>query len=89
VGLANKADLLLQDVRLTDQTFLGQVEHAVHRFGETTYAYPGRREISVEEHQAIVDAIVASEPEKAERLAIEHMREARRLRIQMLAEGRV
>jgi DNA-binding GntR family transcriptional regulator len=69
--------------------FLGQVEHAVHRFGESTYAYPGRQEVSIEEHRAISDAIAAGDPERAEHLAVEHMRQARQLRIQMLSEGRV
>jgi DNA-binding GntR family transcriptional regulator len=69
--------------------FLGQVEHAVHRFGETTFAYPGRRDASVAEHRAIVDAIAQGDPERAEELAVKHMREARQIRIVMLAEGRM
>lgn len=66
--------------------FLSQIEHAVRRFGQTTYAAPGRKESSIAEHRAIVEAVSARDPERAEAVAIEHMREARRLRLQMLAE---
>jgi DNA-binding GntR family transcriptional regulator len=69
--------------------FLGQVEHAVHRFGQTTYAYQGRRADSVQEHRGIVEAIMAGDPQRAEYLASEHMRAARRLRLQMLMDGLV
>lgn len=66
--------------------YLSQVEHAVRRFGQTTFAYPGRAASTVEEHRAIVDAVVAGDAERAEALAIEHMREARKLRLKMLFE---
>jgi DNA-binding GntR family transcriptional regulator len=66
--------------------FLSQIEHAVRRFGHTTYAYAGRTSSSIAEHRAIVDAVVAHDPESAEAHAIEHMREARKLRLRMLSE---
>jgi len=66
--------------------FLTQIEHAVRRFGRTTYAQAGRMQTSIGEHRAIVEAVVAHDPERAEALAIEHMREARLLRLRMLAE---
>ena len=66
--------------------FLSQIEHAVRRFGQTTYASPGRKESSIAEHRAIIEAVSARDPERAEVLAIEHMREARRLRLHMLTE---
>lgn len=65
---------------------LSQIEHAVLRFGTTTFAYPGRAETTVTEHRAIVEAVIQRDPERAEALAIEHMREARKLRLQMLME---
>ncbi len=71
--------------RLLDR-FLSQIEHAVRRFGQTTYAYAGRTPTSIAEHRAIVEAVIARDPERAEALAIEHMREARQLRLRMLAE---
>lgn len=66
--------------------FLTQIEHSVRRFGQTTFVYPGRIESTIQEHQAIVDAVIARDPERAEAVAIHHMREARRLRLHMLME---
>lgn len=65
---------------------LSQIEHAVLRFGKTTFAYPGRAESTVNEHRAIAEAIIQRDPERAEALAITHMREARKLRLEMLME---
>jgi DNA-binding GntR family transcriptional regulator len=67
--------------------FLTQIEHAVRRFGRTTYSYSGRSETTRAEHEAIVDAIVLRDPQRAEAVAAEHMRNARQLRLQMLMEG--
>lgn len=69
--------------------FLTQVEHAVRRFSETTFAYPGRTEQSIAEHHAIVEAIIANDPDDAETLARQHMREARQIRLRMLQEESV
>jgi DNA-binding GntR family transcriptional regulator len=66
--------------------FLSQIEHAVRRFGRTTFAYSGRMGTSIAEHRAIVDAVIAHDQVRAEALAIEHMREARQLRLRMLAD---
>jgi DNA-binding GntR family transcriptional regulator len=43
------------------------------RIGKLTEAIPGRVEASVEEHAAIVDAIVARDPDEAERLMRAHI----------------
>lgn len=67
--------------------FLTQIEHAVRRFGRTTFSYAGRTETTRQEHAAIVEAIIAHDPESAEALAAEHMRKARQLRLQMLMQG--
>lgn len=66
--------------------FLTQVEHAVRRFGRTTFEAPGRAREAVEEHARIIEAIAAGNAEVAEKLATEHMRRARQLRIQMLLD---
>lgn len=66
--------------------FLSQIEHAVRRFGQTTYAHTGRMATSIAEHRAIVEAVIARDHERAEALAIEHMREARQIRLRMLAD---
>lgn len=69
------------------ERFLRQVEHAVRRFGQTTYSSPGRVHEALDEHFAIVQAIVAGDPDEAERCAIRHMRKAREIRLQQLLSG--
>ncbi|HEY4211664.1 MAG TPA: GntR family transcriptional regulator [Steroidobacteraceae bacterium] len=68
------------------ENFLTLVEHSVRRFGETTFETPGRMTTSVDEHEALVDAIVNHETDEAERLARAHMREARETRVAMFLE---
>jgi DNA-binding GntR family transcriptional regulator len=68
------------------ERFLGQVEHAVRRFGATTFQSPGRAEEAVEEHGRIVEAIAAGDAEGAEKFALDHMQRARELRIRMLLD---
>ena len=66
--------------------FLTQVEHAVRRFGQTTYASPGRAEDAWQEHFDILEAIAAGDADLAESRASEHMRHSREVRVkQMLA----
>jgi DNA-binding FadR family transcriptional regulator len=43
------------------------------RIGKLTEAIPGRVEASVEEHAAIVEALVARDPDEAERLMRVHI----------------
>lgn len=64
--------------------FLGQVEHAVRRLPVSTMAQPGRACQAIEEHDAIVRAIEARDPDRAERAATEHMRRAREIRLSIL-----
>ncbi|MBO0851977.1 MAG: FCD domain-containing protein, partial [Pseudonocardia sp.] len=64
--------------------FLGQVEHAVRRLPVSTFAAPGRAAEAIAEHDAIVRAIEAREPDRAERAATEHMRKAREIRLSVL-----
>lgn len=66
--------------------FLTQVEHAVRRFGRTTFAMPGRASEALEEHRQIAGAVSAGDAETSERLAAKHMRRARELRISALFE---
>ena len=68
------------------ERFLGQVEHGVRRFGDTTLRLPGRAEETLKEHGRIVEAIAAGDTEAAENCSINHMRRARELRISMLLE---
>ncbi|CAN5573228.1 GntR family transcriptional regulator [soil metagenome] len=67
--------------------FMKQVEHAIRRSSQTIFSYPGRSDNSVREHREICDAIQAGDSVTAEALAIEHVRRARRLKLQMLMEG--
>lgn len=64
--------------------FLLQVEHAVRRFPQSTFAVPSRADAALAEHQAIIEAIAAGDAPLAEQRAIEHMRQARELRTRML-----
>lgn len=64
--------------------FLAQVEHAVRRFGQSTYAIPGRGEDAVTEHQGIIDAIAVGNADLAEELATQHMRKARESRVRQI-----
>ena len=63
------------------ERFLIQVEHAVRRFGSSAYEVPGRSEATLREHCAILEAIATGDAEQAEQLAMEHMRTARKVRI--------
>jgi DNA-binding GntR family transcriptional regulator len=64
--------------------FLVQVEHAVRRFGVSTFDAPGRTEQALAEHKSIIEAVAAGDPDLAERRAAEHMRYARETRIQAI-----
>lgn len=66
------------------ERFLTQVEHAIRRFGRTTFEIPGRGEEAIAEHELIVEAIAARDGEAAERHASEHMHHARDIRARML-----
>jgi DNA-binding GntR family transcriptional regulator len=64
--------------------FLVQVEHAVRRFGSSTFQYKDRTEHALAEHQLIIEAIAAGDAELAESRAADHMRRARETRIQSI-----
>lgn len=64
--------------------FLTQVEHAVRRFGDTTFAMAGRTGHALDEHEAIIDAIERGDADLAERRSIDHMRNARETRIRQM-----
>jgi DNA-binding GntR family transcriptional regulator len=62
--------------------FLTQVEHAVRRFGRSTYDTPGRTEAALAEHSAIIGAVASGDADLAAKHATEHMQHARNVRIQ-------
>jgi DNA-binding GntR family transcriptional regulator len=67
--------------------FLGQVEHAVRRLPFSTLGQPGRACEVVGEHDGVVRAIEARDPDTAERLARAHMHRAREIRVAVLLGG--
>lgn len=66
------------------ERFLNQIENAVRRFGETTFAEPGRPDEVLEEHAAIIEAIGAGDADLAEERATAHMRKAREVRLRQM-----
>lgn len=69
------------------ERFLTQLEHAVRRFGRSTFEVPGRAEETLHEHFRIIEAIAAGDAERAELCAVEHMHNARQVRVaQILGE---
>ena len=66
------------------QEFVGRIHEWVRRFEDTTMSVPGRGLEAIGEHEALIQAIRARDPEAAERLARDHMSRARQIRISML-----
>jgi DNA-binding GntR family transcriptional regulator len=64
------------------QRFLTMAENTVRRFGQSTLEMPQRMTASVEQHRAIIDAIIMGDEDKADELAKSHLREAREARIE-------
>jgi len=54
----------------------------------TTYSFPDRADTAHEEHCALMEAIRAREPEKAERLARKHIAKAEKARLKLLGDQR-
>lgn len=71
------------------QEFMRRIHEWVRRFDDTTMAFPGRGLEAVAEHDALIDAIRARNPEDAERIAREHMSRARQIRIAMTQSAAV
>jgi DNA-binding GntR family transcriptional regulator len=62
------------------------VHESVQRFPQNTLAYPGRLEESVNEHSQLLDAIRERDHERAEALAVEHVRKVRNIRMALSLE---
>jgi DNA-binding GntR family transcriptional regulator len=63
--------------------FTEQLYGYVRRFQTTTFTYPGRAIVAVDEHRDLVDALRAHDAERAEHIARKHMREALDVRIRL------
>jgi DNA-binding GntR family transcriptional regulator len=69
------------------QRFLTMVEHSVRRFGGTTFQSAERRGATVQEHEAILNAILNGNAEEAETLARAHMSAAREARLAIFLQS--
>jgi DNA-binding GntR family transcriptional regulator len=65
------------------QELTRRISERVQRFGLTTMAVPGRGLEAVAEHDALIEAIRARDPEAAERISRTHVSRARQLRINL------
>jgi DNA-binding GntR family transcriptional regulator len=70
----------------TLQDIQGRLTRQVARLPSTTLSYPGRWEVAVKEHHAIVAAVRERDPEEAERIARAHMQAACDIRLALMAE---
>jgi DNA-binding GntR family transcriptional regulator len=59
---------------------LSGVHESVQRFPQDTLAYSGRLQESVNEHSPLLEAIRERDHEKAEQIAVEHVRRTRNIR---------
>jgi DNA-binding FadR family transcriptional regulator len=65
---------------------IGQVHRFVKRFRTTTFSHPNRAAEAVDEHDALLDAVIGGDADQAEGLARSHMRAALEVRIHLEAE---
>jgi DNA-binding GntR family transcriptional regulator len=63
---------------------LQEMHDGIALLGQTTFSVKGRPVKAAAEHRAIIDAIEARDPEKAEELARAHIRAALRARLKLL-----
>lgn len=74
-------------LRSTGNDALDAIMHDIHvrlaRLQRTTLGYPGRAERALAEHHGIIQALLARDSEKAERLARDHIDNALQVRLLM------
>jgi DNA-binding GntR family transcriptional regulator len=63
---------------------LQELQDGIALLGATTFSATGRPSTAAEEHRALIDAIAARDPDRAERLARSHIQEALRTRLRLL-----
>ena len=66
------------------QEFMQRIHAWVRRFENTTMSHGGRGLEAVAEHDDLISALKARNPDEAERVARRHMSEARQIRIAMM-----
>jgi DNA-binding GntR family transcriptional regulator len=70
----------------TLQEIQGRLTRQISRLPSTTLSYPGRWDVAVKEHYAIVAAVRDRNAEEAERIARAHMQAACDIRLALMAE---
>ena len=75
LAMASRNDTLIHSLQQIRFTFV--------RYGPTTMAEPGRAEVAVRQHRALLQAIFDRDEDAAERLAREHIASARNVRLVM------
>lgn len=78
---ASRNSMLLQ--------FMREIHDWVRRFPQTTFAFRGRAEPALDEHDTLIDAIERRDPDEAERIARMHMDRALQVRVAMLHADRI
>ena len=77
--------------RCAHNRYLLKMLHSLHEsmmlLGRSTLAKPNRAEAARSEHKAIIDALEARDPEAAEKLARNHIREAYKIRLEAFFES--
>ncbi|GAA0503624.1 FadR/GntR family transcriptional regulator [Saccharopolyspora thermophila] len=68
------------------QQTLGVLQRILHEGMQTTLMVPGRVEAAREDHQCILDALLAGDPDAARQAALDHVRSARATALRRLAE---
>ena len=63
---------------------VGQLLDSTRRFGPTTYSLPGRANVAIAEHRAMLEAIDSGNADPAGQLAAEHINNSREARIALM-----
>jgi DNA-binding GntR family transcriptional regulator len=65
---------------------LQELQDGIALLGPTTFSRAGRPATAVEEHRALIAAIAARDPDRAEKLARSHIQEALRTRLKLMQD---
>lgn len=85
-----KSDIIFHDILFNASgnarlvTMLSNLREQIHRYRSMSLSYPGRMLIAMDEHRAIVKAIVAHDPEAAANAALMHMESAEHSLIEVM-----
>jgi DNA-binding GntR family transcriptional regulator len=76
--------------RSSHSALLGKILEPLHlatnRFQQSIFTYPARTQESAKEHTELAEVLAANDSEAAERIARQHVRRAREIRAQLIAE---